>query len=96
MSSMLSTRSWRLLLHLLTWHLAFVRQRLGWLLLAAIFHFLFGLLNGEQAAALSLAATVPLPHIGDGLFLAFSGPSLGNSSLIPLLAWLLNMVFFCC
>jgi hypothetical protein len=76
------------------WHFAFVTQQRGWLLIAIAFHFLSGLLNGKQILEMNSLSSSQLPHIGDGLFLAFSGPSLGNGNLIILLAWLLNKVFF--
>ncbi|MBI5822554.1 MAG: hypothetical protein HZB18_00890 [Chloroflexi bacterium] len=90
----LLTQSWRPLTNQMKWHFAFVTQQRGWLLSAIAFHFLSGLLSGRQILALNSSPYSQPPTIGDGLFLAFSGPSLGNSNLVILLAWMLNKVFF--
>lgn len=90
----LRTRSWRSLVNQIRWHFVFVAQQRGWLLSAMVFHFLSGLLKSQQILMMHSSLSSQLPHIGDGLFLAFSGPSLGNNNLITLLVWLLNKVFF--
>jgi hypothetical protein len=92
--SSLFTQSWISLVNQMRWHFAFVAQQRGWLLAAVAFHFLSGLVSGQQILVLDSSPYSQSPYIGDGLFLAFSGPALGNSNLIILLAWLLNKVFF--
>lgn len=90
----LLTRCWMSFVNQMRWHFAFVTQQRGWLLSAMAFHFLSGLFNSQQILMINSSPSSQPPHIGDGLFLAFSGPSLGSSNLIILLAWLLNKVFF--
>lgn len=88
-------RTWRSLVNPMRWHFAFVSQQRRWLVGAVVFHFLSGIFNGRQILAVnSLMPYSQRPHVGDGLFLAFSGPSLGNDSLTTLLMWLLNKIFF--
>jgi hypothetical protein len=77
------------------WHFAFINQQRGWLAVAVVFHFLSGIFNGRQILAVNSFLLYPQrPHVGDGLFMVFSGPSLGNDNWIPLLIWLLSKVFF--
>jgi len=91
----LISKTWRSLVNPMRWHFTFINQKRGWLVGALVFHFLSGIFNGRQILMLnSLLAFSQPPRVGDGLFLAFSGPSLGSNSLTTLLIWLLNKVFF--
>ncbi len=91
----LISQTWRSLVNPMKWHYAFINQQRGWLVGAMFFHFLSGIFNGQQILAVNtLMLNSQQPHVGDGLFLAFSGPSLGNGNLTILLVWLLNKVFF--
>ena len=91
----LTSRTWWAVATSLRWHFAFINQMRGWFIGAIIFHFLSGVFNGQQVRTVnSLMPYSQQPHIGDGLFLAFSGPALGDGSIIALLIWLLNKVFF--
>ena len=91
----LISQTWWSLVNPLRWHFAFINQRRGWLVVAVVFHFLSGIFNGLQIRMQSSLLHYPQqPYIGDGLFLAFSGPSLGDGSFIALLLWLLSKVFF--
>lgn len=91
----LISKTWHSLVNPMRWHFSFIKQQRGWLVVAVIFHFLSGVFNGRQILAVnSLLLYSQQPHVGDGLFLAFSGPSLGNDNWTTLLIWLLNKVFF--
>ncbi|GJQ53373.1 MAG: hypothetical protein HKUEN02_22200 [Anaerolineaceae bacterium] len=88
-------KTWRSFVNTIRWHFAFINQQRGWLVVAVVFHFLWGIFNGQQILAVNLLLLDShRPHIGDGVFLAFSGPSLGNDNMTVLLGWLLNKVFF--
>lgn len=88
-------KTWRSFINTIRWHFAFINQQRGWLVAAVVFHFLSGIFSGRQILAVNSLQLYPQqPHIGDGLFLAFSGPSLGDDNLTTLLSWLLSKVFF--
>jgi hypothetical protein len=94
MLSAFNAHSWRVILCQVPWHLGFVVPRLGWMALAVIFHFLSGLWSGQQAVVVSVVSNLPTPNVGDGFFLASSGPPLGHSNLFSLLVWLLSTTFY--
>lgn len=84
----------RLISRQLRWHFAFVIHRIVWLLGAVIFHFLLGVFSSHKILEVSSISSLATPHIGDGLFWAFAGPGIGDTSLIPLLTLLLTEIFF--
>lgn len=91
----LISKTWRSFVNTIGWHFAFINQQRGWLVVAVVFHFLSGVFSGRQILAVnSLQPYHQQPHVGDGLFLAFSGPPLGNDNLTIMLIWLLNKIFF--
>ena len=88
-------QTWRSLVNPMRWHFAFINQQRGWLVGAVVFNFLSGIFNAQQILVVNSLQLYPQqPNIGDGLFLAFSGPSLGNDNFTIVLIWLLNKVFF--
>ncbi len=88
---------WRAFNVQITWSMIGAVQLRNWLLIAVVVHVVVGVFSGQQLLALSTATdlSAQLPHVGDAFFLAFAGPSFGQSNWTPLLTWLLRHIFFC-
>jgi|GEM_PF-1329285 len=82
------------MLHLVKMNLAILHQSPLFIVFVAISNFGFGFFAAIQLGALSHNTSSAPVNLGDGFFFLFSGPALKNSSLLPLIVWLIDLLFF--
>lgn len=82
------------LLHLVKMNLAILHQSPLFMVFVALSNFGFGFFAAIQLLSLSGNTSSASVNLGDGFFFLFSGPALKNSLLLPLLVWLIDLLFF--
>lgn len=88
------TSDWHLLFCQIKWHFLDLLQQRRLLAIIVSVYFIYGVWNGRQLTEMVKFENALHPMLGDGLFIAFAGPSENNQNLMALLIWLLGALFF--